>query len=237
MFVKWLGHRDLARMTTTDGYAWVDHLTAEGFATKSIRDVWIASLSATAGFAVRRRKPGVSTNVFRGIVVDERPEDATPPERHTATGRDDPDGNTGRKSHLISEEMHAARRWLPWLCAYSGARVNELTSLYPADVKPDEETDIWCLIIKPSLEKTKSCRTVPIHSHVIEQGFLDYVEKRRRKKMPLFYDPARSRGASPAIRNSKRSPSAWRSGCVTSASKTSRLTTAGVTGSRASQGM
>jgi len=203
MFVKWLGQRDLARMTTTDGYAWVDHLTAEGFATKSIRDVWIASLSATAGFAVRRRKPGVSTNVFRGIVVDERPEDedATLPRRKK--GFTLPQAETiltatlDGRSHLISEEMQAARRWLPWLCAYSGARVNELTSLYPADVKPDEETDIWCMIIKPSLEKTAQWRTVPIHSHVIEQGFLDYVEKRRRKGMPLFYDPSRSRGGKP----------------------------------------
>jgi hypothetical protein len=141
MFVKWLGHCDLARMTTTDGYAWVDHLTAEGFATKSIRDVWIASLSATAGFALRRRKPGVSTNVFRGIVVDERPEDedATLPQRKK--GFTLPQAETiltatlDGRSHLISEEMQAARRWLPWLCAYSGARVNELTSLYPADVK------------------------------------------------------------------------------------------------------
>jgi hypothetical protein len=203
MFVNWLGHRDLARVTTTDGYAWVDHLTAEGFATKSIRGVWIASLSATAGFAVRRRKPGVSSNVFRGIVVDERPEDeeATLPQRKK--GFTLPQAETiltatlDGRSHLISEEMQAARRWLPWLCAYSGARVNELTSLYPADVKPDEETDIWCMIIKPSLEKTAQWRTVPIHSHVIEQGFLDYVEKRRRKGMPLFYDPSRSRGGKP----------------------------------------
>ncbi|MGY4330997.1 hypothetical protein ACVWWG_005414 [Bradyrhizobium sp. LB7.2] len=37
-------------------------------------------------------------------------------------------------SHLISIEMKAARRWLPWLCAYTCARVNELTILYPYDI-------------------------------------------------------------------------------------------------------
>jgi hypothetical protein len=67
--------------------------------------------------------------------------------------------------------------------------VNELTSLYPFDVRPDEETGIWCMTIKPSLEKTKLWRTVPIHSHVLEQVFLDYVEKRRRLGKPLFDDP------------------------------------------------
>jgi hypothetical protein len=42
-------------MATADGYRWADHLV-EGYARKSVRDVWIAALSATAGFMVERRK-------------------------------------------------------------------------------------------------------------------------------------------------------------------------------------
>jgi hypothetical protein len=202
MFTDWLGHRDLTRMTTLDGYGWVDHLTEKGFATKSVRDVWIASLSATAGFATERRK--VSINVFRGITVRDAAEDEdAASELPRQKGFTLPQAEIiltatlDARSHLISEETMAARRWLPWLCAYSGARVNELTSLYPVDVAPDKETGIWCLVIKPGLEKTAQWRKVPIHSHVIEQGFLDYVEKRRRAKLPLFYDPSRSRGGKP----------------------------------------
>jgi hypothetical protein len=30
-------------------------------------------------------------------------------------------------SWLMSPENVAARRWIPWLCAYTGARVNEMT--------------------------------------------------------------------------------------------------------------
>jgi hypothetical protein len=45
-------------------------------------------------------------------------------------------GTLATPSHLISVEMKAARRWLPWLCAYSGARVNELTGLDPSDISP-----------------------------------------------------------------------------------------------------
>ncbi|MDN4987095.1 hypothetical protein QY049_28430 [Bradyrhizobium sp. WYCCWR 13022] len=100
-------------------------------------------------------------------------------------------------SDFISVEMAAARRWLPWLCAYSGARVNELTSLYPDDIRP-RGYGIWCMIIKPSLEKTSQWRAVPIHSHVIDQRFgqtfLEYVEERRKLNKPLFYDPERRRG-------------------------------------------
>jgi hypothetical protein len=156
MFVKWLGHRDLSRMTTDDGYSWMDHLTEQGFAKKSIRDVWIASLSATAGFMVERRK--LAQNPFRGIKV-----------RDVKEGRpDDEKGFTGEqakiiltatlagRSHLISRETYAARRWAPWLCAYSGARVSEITSLWPADVVKLD--GIWCVIIQPELEKTEKHR-------------------------------------------------------------------------------
>ncbi|TKT71414.1 hypothetical protein YH63_008310 [Afipia massiliensis] len=195
-FCKWLKHRDLAQMTTADGYKWADHLKAEGYAEKSIRDVWIASLSATAGFMVERRRlaqnPFLQIRVRNSVATNSlrpRKKGFTKKEAEailTATL----DGH----SHLISEETAAARRWLPWLCCYSGARVNEVTSLYPDDVAKDKETGIWCMQIKPSLEKTAQWRTVPIHSHLREQGFLDYVDRRRKSGKPLFYDPDRGRG-------------------------------------------
>jgi site-specific recombinase XerD len=192
MFVDWLGHRDLARMTTDDGYSWMDHLTEQGFAKKSIRDVWIASLSATAGFMVERRR--LAQNPFRGIKV-----------RDVKEGKaDDEKGFTGEqakiiltatlagRSHLISRETYAARRWVPWLCDYSGARVSEITALWPTDVVKLD--GIRCIVIKPELEKTEKHRKAPIHKHVLEQGFLGYVDERRRKNSPLFYDPSRARG-------------------------------------------
>jgi hypothetical protein len=39
---------------------------------------------------------------------------------------------------------------------------------------------------------------------VIEQGFLDFVEKRHRAKLPLFYDRSRSRGGKPGIPQFKK---------------------------------
>lgn len=202
-FAKWLGHRDLARVTTADGYRWVDHLIEEGYARKSIRDVWVAALSATAGFMVERRK--LPQNPFRGIkvreAVDEEAGAEVVPPRQKGFSRSEATAiltaTLSTPSHLISTEMRAARRWLPWLCAYSGARVNELTSLYPQDVSKDSASGIWCMVIKPSLEKTAQWRVVPIHSHVIAQGFLAYVDARRKLDKPLFYDPARSRGGKP----------------------------------------
>jgi hypothetical protein len=45
-------------------------------------------------------------------------------------------------SHLTTPETRAARRWVPWVCAYTGARVNEITSLLPSDLRQDPETGI-----------------------------------------------------------------------------------------------
>jgi integrase len=202
-FCDFLGHRDLKRMTTADGYKWIDHLIERKFARKSIKDVWIAALSATAGFMVERRR--LDQNPFMRMTVREdrtgnpAVETQQLPPRKGFTPEEAKlilTATLASPSHLISVEMAAARRWLPWLCAYSGARVNELTSLHPSDISHGPK-NIHCMLIKPSLEKTAQWRVVPIHSDVIAQGFLDYVEEREKLGKPLFYDPDRSRGGKP----------------------------------------
>lgn len=77
----------------------------------------------------------------------------------------------------------AGNRWTPWLAAYSGARIQELVSLEAEHIRKEGST--WVM----DLFKTKmdEDRTVPIHEHVIEIGFLDYV--RSVGKGPLFIDP------------------------------------------------
>lgn len=79
----------------------------------------------------------------------------------------------------------AARRWVPWLCAYTGARVNEITQLRACDIKHLEKH--WCILITPEAgtQKTLSKRWVPLHEHLIEQGFLDFVNT-KRGVTPLF---------------------------------------------------
>jgi hypothetical protein len=197
-FCKSVGHDDLARVTTEDGYRWADELKARGIAPKSIRDVWIASLKATAGFMVERTK--LRKNPFAGIRIrgvkgtseanSKGFSDAQAAVILTAT--------LATPSDLATPETRAARRWVPWICAYSAARVNEITSLLPADVRRDPESGIWCIYIRPEMTKGDYARVVPVHSHLIDQGFLDFVEKRRSLKLPLFYDPKRARGGSNA---------------------------------------
>jgi integrase len=74
-------------------------------------------------------------------------------------------------------ETAAAKRWVPWLCAYTGARVGEMTQLRKQDVRKQE--GVWTVSITPEAGdvKDKEWRDVPLHPHLIEQGFIKFVEK------------------------------------------------------------
>ena len=80
-----------------------------------------------------------------------------------------------------------AKRWCPWLDAYSGCRISELTALETSDVR--QEQGVW--VYDLDMTKTRMPRIVPIHQHLIEQGFLKFVEE--IGSGPLFYDPTRVR--------------------------------------------
>jgi integrase len=90
----------------------------------------------------------------------------------------------------LSAENAAARRWVPWICAYTGARVNEVTQLVPSDFKSKKGSPY--VRIDAEASKTGNYREVPLHDHLVEQTLLSYVAS--RGKRPLFYDPERSRG-------------------------------------------
>jgi integrase len=90
-------------------------------------------------------------------------------------------------SASLSSERVLARRWVPWLCAYTGARVNEITQLRKGDVQKIE--GVWTVLITPEAGgvKTNEARIVPVHEHLIEQGFIDAI--RDKPEGPLFYKP------------------------------------------------
>jgi integrase len=96
----------------------------------------------------------------------------------------------------LTQEYRDAFRWVPWICAYTGARVNEITQLRKQDVC--EVEGVWVFHITPEAGtvKTGGFRDVPVHPHLIEMGLLTFVEKHRAG--PLFYSRARLRDGTPA---------------------------------------
>lgn len=184
-----LGHDDAAAIARADIVAWKDALLESGMANVTVRDVYLAATKAVLQFAVDQgqlpENPAKEVKVRVKKKVKEREKGFDGEEAATILA-----ATLKPFSHLISAEMAAARRWLPWIGAYTGARINELTPLTAADfVKRD---GIWMIRIRGANNKTRSFREVPLHSHLIEQGLLAYAKS--RGKRPLFYEPARSRG-------------------------------------------
>jgi integrase len=95
-------------------------------------------------------------------------------------------------NETMTEENAAARRWVPWICAYTGARVNEITQLRACDVI--EVDGIPCIKITPEAGtvKTQKRRTVPLHPHLVAMKFPEFARK-KKGETPLFYSIARQR--------------------------------------------
>ena len=74
---------------------------------------------------------------------------------------------------------------MPWVCAYTGARISEICQLRTEDVK--EIDGIWCIAFAAeagSLKNVNSERIVPVHDALKDEGFLQFVASCR--KGPLF---------------------------------------------------
>ncbi|GGD58392.1 integrase [Croceicoccus mobilis] len=194
--VEFVGHDDATRISSDDLRAWRDVLLQEP--TKrgarrdpsTVRDKYITSVRAALGWAVQER--ALSTNVAADVVVD------VPKKARLR----DPDFTAAEAEAILKASLMSpaakmsdcyvrARRWIPWLCAYTGARVNEFSQLRREDVK--QIGDIWTVRITPEAGrvKTNEARIVPIHEHLIEQGFVAMVLS--QPEGPLFYEPGRQR--------------------------------------------
>lgn len=194
--VGFLGHDDAGRITADDVVAWKDHLLAEpsrsGAARSpvTVNDKYLTSLKAMLQWAVDQRK--LAANVAKGIR-------ARVPKKRKLRERDFTADEARRilaaslepASLRLSEGYRRARRWVPWLCTYSGARVNEMSQLRAEDVQTVEGVAVLRITPEAGTTKTQEARVVPIHPHLIEQGFLDAVAG--WGDGPLFYDPARRR--------------------------------------------
>ena len=80
-----------------------------------------------------------------------------------------------------------ARRWVPFVAAYTGARVAEICQLRAEDIRTID--GIPCMVFAAeagSLKNANSERAVPLHPSLIDEGFLAFATK--TKTGPLFID-------------------------------------------------
>lgn len=74
------------------------------------------------------------------------------------------------------KETEPTLRWLPWMMAYSGARVGEVAQLCADDFFVVEGQWFFSLTTKgrKALKNEHSIRKVPLHRDLVEEGLLDF---------------------------------------------------------------
>lgn len=74
-----------------------------------------------------------------------------------------------------SQSMADAKRWVPWLCAHSGARVTEVCQLRKEDVRREDGIAFVRITPDAGSVKTGEYRDVPLHQELVDKGFLAFV--------------------------------------------------------------
>lgn len=197
--VAFLGHDNARNITAADILRWKEHLLAtpnekgKKLTARTVKDTYLAAVKSVLGWAfenghlsmnpaskvrvrvpraVRVRDPGYSNDEAKAILAA-----ADLPPRSK-----------------VSPQSAFAYRWIAWLCAYSGARVNEITQLRKQDVLQIEGH--WVILITPEAGTVKgnSHRYVPVHSAVTARGFIDEIAG--KPDGPLFFDLSRRKTGS-----------------------------------------
>jgi integrase len=207
LLIEFIGHDDAAVLTPHVLRDWRDKLLREptrlGKARSpvTVRDKYLTSLRAMLAWAVEEQKLPANVADEVKVRVPKQPKlrdrDFTTDEAKSILA-----ATLVPASAKVSAGHSRARRWIPWLCAYSGARVNEFSQLRGQDVL--EVEGVWCVRITPEAGtvKAKEARIVPLHQHIIDQGFLKVVKA--GGDGPLFYDPEKQRVESEGNRHFKK---------------------------------
>lgn len=174
---EFLGHDDARAVTADDIIAFKNHRIEQGVSLKTIGMGDLSAIRQLYKWGVANRK------------VDHNPADGVKVAKQKKKRSRDPGFTDEEAVAVLSAAFHHkgvgkaakhlsnARRWLPWLCAYSGARVGEMTQLRKQDLR--QENGLWIIKITPEAGTVKDgdFRDVPLHPHLVEQGFPDFVAK------------------------------------------------------------
>jgi len=189
--VKFVGHDDAARMTDDDIMTWRNK-KLETLSTKTVSDVYMASVRAVLKWAVSEKK------LPHNPAGDVRVKKKKPIKLREKGFRDDEalavlkfcrtyqPKEAANPSNREAPKSTAAKRWASILCAFTGARIVEMMQLRKEDVRKEGETIVIRITPDAGSVKTGQYRDVPLHKQIIDEGFLKFVEA--SKAGPLFHN-------------------------------------------------
>jgi len=184
--VGFFNDRNPKTLKLTDALSYQQDLVANDLKAKTVKD-YMSVARQLCTWCVRmdylRRNP------FEGVTVILPERNAAHEQRQIWT--------PAQLKELLAQDRFSDRggpddMWIPLILLHSGLRPGEACQLRVGDVRQCSETGIWYFNIsdegpKQRVKTPNARRHVPVHQSLIERGFLDYVERRKRcRKVQLF---------------------------------------------------
>jgi integrase len=191
--------RTAASILPEEAGAWIKGLVGAERSAGTVKKTWLNATKTVFRWALKHKH--VSRNPFAEVEI-------TVPRktklRETRAFRSHEARTILQAASAITDTrrpIEGAKRWVPWLCAYTGARPGEMTQLRKQDVI--EQDGSYAVRITPEAGTVKGggARVVPLHEHIIAQGFRDFVAQ--HKDGPLFYRPDVSAQAGDPMKQKK----------------------------------
>lgn len=174
-FVDFVGHDDALRITPDDVIRWKDARLAAGLSLKTVKHSDMAVLKSVFGWATENLRlpanpvPKLKLKLGkkdqereRGLKIEEAIDILRAASAYEASPRELP-------------QTAAAKRWVPWLCAYTGSRVGEMVQLRRGDVEQRGAHLIVTITPEAGKVKDKKTRRVVLHPHLLDLGFVNFV--------------------------------------------------------------
>ncbi len=174
------GQRDISE---DEAREWARGLVTAERSADTVAGIWVSSARRIYKWAVEQKL--ANGNPFANIKI-------TVPDKAIVRDKaftDDEAATILRAARAIEPGRNTykgAQRWVPWLCAYSGARAGEITQLRGQDIETRGGIHAMRITPEAGSVKTNVFRMVPLHADLIAQGFLDFVKS--RGDGPLFYN-------------------------------------------------
>lgn len=174
--IKHLGHDDANRVTEQDMLAFKD-ARLKIVTAKTLKDGDLPGIKSVFSWAVDNRK--LTNNPADAIKVRAEKKTRTRSKGFTDQEASAIFGACLAYSQKPKEDTRtaAAKRWAPLIAAYTGCRIAEALQLRKEDVREDTGRHIFDLNPLAGSIKTGTFRLVPIHPHLIELGFLRFVDE------------------------------------------------------------
>jgi integrase len=175
-------HDDATRVTRADIIRFKEGLAGRNLKAQTINR-YLNELRRPFEWAFKNEKIGADPTL--GVVFASK-----------AQGKRKRKGYTDEQARLIlaaaRDEKAPHRRWIPWIAAFTGARLDEIAGRNVTDI--EKVGSYYVLNIPEATEDGSvhvknegSVRKVPLHKVLTREGFIDYIEG-LPKDGPLFPD-------------------------------------------------